>query len=106
MKKVASLALASIAWITLLGSGVANSATFWANATVESVLQSETYVSCRLTEENNVFINKLFRIENQRQNAMLAVLLSAKALNVPVRIFFEDGSPAIIKIAGLVTQAN
>ena len=74
----------------------------WANVTVNRVLQTTGTAQARLTEVNSVFNNKLFNMRNDKQNAMVAILLAALALNKDVRIAFYDGSPAEIVVVGVI----
>lgn len=74
----------------------------WANVTIDRVLQTAGPAQVRLTDVGGVFSNKLFNISNDKQNAMVAVLLAALALGKDVRIAFNDGSPAVIVLVGVI----
>ena len=76
----------------------------WANVTVNRALQTQSKVQAVLTDAGGVFTNKLFDITNEKQDAMLAVLLTAISLNKQVRIAFYLGSPANIVLVGTIAQ--
>jgi hypothetical protein len=77
------------------------SAAVWADANVDRVLQGTTMVQTRLTDVNGTFTSKLFKIDNEKTSAMLAILLTAYSLEKTVRIAFNDGDPASIILVGI-----
>ena len=76
----------------------------WTNVTINRIIQTETNVQVRPTEVGvaDPFSNKLFNISNEKQNAMLAILLTAMSLDKNVRIAFYDGTPALIILVGTI----
>ena len=79
-----------------------NAETLWATCTIDLVNHTATVPSVRLTEINNVFQNKLFRITNQSNKQQLAIILTALSLGKEIRIAFQDGNPAHIELVGIV----
>jgi hypothetical protein len=66
----------------------------WADTNVVRIAQTSTKVQVVLDHVSGVFEGKLFNISNEKQNAMLAVLLTAMTMKKVVRIAFYDGTPA------------
>ena len=78
----------------------------WANVEVNRILQTSAHAQTRLTEVgvSNPFENKLFNISNDKQDAMLAILLTADSMGKNVRIAFYDGNPATIILVGTISD--
>lgn len=104
-RKLRMILLAMVLGLVFVGPQCAISAELlWANVIVNRAIQTNTIVQAVLTEANGVFSNKLFNIRNDKQDAMLAVLLTAISLNKQVRIAFYDGSPATLTLVGTIAQ--
>jgi hypothetical protein len=104
-KKLMVLTLAMVLGLAFAGPQCAVSADLlWANTTIDRVLQTAAAAQVRLTDVDGVFTSKLFNISNDRQNAMLAILLTAMSLDKQVRVAFYDGNPATIILVGTIQQ--
>ena len=75
--------------------------TLWADTTIDRINQTQSIIQVRLSDIGGQFSKKLFNIDHNRQEAQLAILLTALSLDKSVRIAFHDGNPATIILVGV-----
>ena len=74
----------------------------WATVNIDTILQMTSGTAqFRLTQIDNIFVDKLFKADGPNQREVLAIMLTAHSLGETVRIAFYDGDPAHIILAGV-----
>lgn len=73
----------------------------YANTTIDRINHNSSFALLFMSEVNGVFTNKRFRFENQEvENMMMAIALTAASMDKTIRVGFYDGNPARVVVFG------